>query len=158
MRFILIDRVDALTPGRDIVGVKSLSLSDEVFADHFPDHPLFPGTLVVEAMAQLGGCLVECSFHQRSAETRRAVLIQIIRAKFHAPCRPGDQLELRCTLASELDGAARVEGEVRVRDQAVAEATLDFRLLSVDSDRLHRHRRELYRTWMRQLDPTFPIR
>ena len=158
MRFILVDRVDALTPGREIVGVKSVSLSDEIFADHFPGHPLFPGTLVVEALAQLGGCLVECSFHHRSDETRRALLMQIIRAKFHAPCRPGDQLDLRCMLVSELDGAARVDGEVRVGNQPVAEATLDFRLLSVDSERLHQHRRELYRTWMSQLNPTFPIR
>jgi len=158
MRFILVDRVDALTPGKDIAGVRSLSPDDEVFADHFPDHPLYPGTLVVEALAQLGGCLVACSFHQNSLQTRRAVLMQIVRATFHAPCRPGDELPLRCSLVSELAGAARVDGKVRVRDEPVAEATLDFRLVSVDSERLHEQRRDLYRTWMQQLNPTFAIR
>jgi 3-hydroxyacyl-[acyl-carrier-protein] dehydratase len=158
MRFILVDRVDALTPGERIAGVKSIAMSEDVFADHFPDHPLFPGTLVVEALAQLGGCLVECTFHSRSEETRRAVLMQIERAKFHAPCRPGDQLEMTCTLASELEGASRVEAEARVRGERVAQATLDFRLVKVDSDRVHEQRRSLYRTWLSALRPSFPIR
>ena len=158
MRFILVDRVDALVPHESIAGIKNLSLSDDVFADHFPDHPLFPGTLIVESLAQLGGCLVECSFHQRSHETRRAVLVQIERAKFHAPCRPGDQLQLRCSLVSELEGAAQVDAEAAVKDQRVAQATLNFRLVQVESEKVHQQRRELYRTWMRDLNPGFPIR
>ena len=158
MRFILVDRVDALIPGESIAGVKNLAMSEDVFADHFPDHPLFPGTLVVEALAQLGGCLVECTFHSRSEETRRAVLMQIERAKFHAPCRPGDQIEMRCALTNDLEGASRVDAEARVRGERVAQATLDFRLVKVDSERVHQQRRELYRTWLSAIQPTFPIR
>jgi 3-hydroxymyristoyl/3-hydroxydecanoyl-(acyl carrier protein) dehydratase len=158
MRFILVDRVDALVAGERIEGVKNLAYSEDVFADHFPDHPLFPGTLIVEALAQLGGCLVECSFHRRSDETRRAVLVQIERAKFHAPARPGDQLRLRCTLASELEGAAQIDAEASVNGERVAQATLTFRLVSVDSERVHQQRRELYRSWMRNITPDCPIR
>ena len=158
MRFILVDRVDALVPGRSIAGVKNLALSEEIFADHFPDHPLYPGTLVVEALAQLGGCLAECSYHQHSADTRRAVLVQIERAKFHAPCRPGDQLDLRGTLVSEIEGAAQVDAQALVAGCRAVEATLNFRLVQVASESVHRSRQALYRTWMRAWNPEFPIR
>jgi 3-hydroxymyristoyl/3-hydroxydecanoyl-(acyl carrier protein) dehydratase len=158
MRFILVDRVDALVPGESITGVKNLALSEEVFAEHFPDYPLYPGTLVVEALAQLGGCLVECSYHQRSTDTRRAVLVQIERAKFHAPCRPGDQIAMRCTLVAEIEGAAQVEAQAHVGDQRAVQATLNFRLMQVESEHLHRSRRSLYRTWMRAWNPQFEIR
>ena len=158
MRFILVDRVDALVPGESISGVKNLALSEEVFAEHFPDHPLYPGTLLIEALAQLGGCLVECSFHQRSPETRRAVLVQIERAKFHGPCRPGDHIALRCNLVSELEGAAQVEAHAFVQQQRAVEATLNFRLVQVQAESVHQQRRALYQTWMRAWKPEFPIR
>ena len=154
MRFILVDRVEALEPGRFIEGVKNVAMSEDVFADHFPDNPLFPGTLIVEAMAQLGGCLAEFSFHAGSDETRRAVLMQVKEAKFHAPCRPGDQLRLRCDLASELQEVALVSALARVDGEKVASAQLTYRLVCVDSPRLHQHRQELYRTWLRDLDLT----
>jgi 3-hydroxyacyl-[acyl-carrier-protein] dehydratase len=152
MRFILVDRVDAVEPGRFIEGVKNVALSDDVFDDHFPDHPLFPGTLLVEAMAQLGGCLAELSFHAKSPETRRAVLMNIREARFHAPCRPGDQVAIRCELEGELEGAMRVAAQARVAGERVASADLTFRLVAVASPRLHEHRLGIYRTWMRSLD------
>jgi 3-hydroxyacyl-[acyl-carrier-protein] dehydratase len=153
MRFILVDRVEALEPGRFIEGVKNVALSEDVFDDHFPDNPLFPGTLIVEALAQLGGCLAEFSFHAASEGTRRAVLMQIKEAKFHAPCRPGDQLRLRCDLAGELQEVALISALARVGGEKVASAQLTFRLVAIDSPRLHQHRQSLYRTWMRDLDP-----
>jgi 3-hydroxyacyl-[acyl-carrier-protein] dehydratase len=152
MRFILVDRVDAIEPGRFIEGVKSVAMSEDYLADHFPDNPLFPGTLTVEAMAQLGGCLAEVTYHGASTETRRAVLMQIREAKFHAPCRPGDQLQMRCELVSELADVALVAAQAKVRGERVATAELTFRLVKVDSPKLHEHRRDLYRTWMRDLD------
>ena len=159
MRFILVDRIDQLVPGESIVGIKNLTLSDDVFEDHFPGHPVFPGTLMVEALAQLSGCLVECTFHARSDATRRAVLVQIERAKFHAPCGPGDQLQLRSKLVSEIEGtAAQVEAQAFSNDQCVTRATLNFRLVEVESETVHRQRRELYRTWMRNINPSFPVR
>ncbi|APV50706.1 hypothetical protein BWI17_14040 [Betaproteobacteria bacterium GR16-43] len=154
MRFILVDRVDALEPGRHIEGVKNVAMSEDVFADHFPDNPLYPGTLLVESLAQLGGCLAEFSFHAGSEETRRAVLMHIREAKFHAPCRPGDQLRMRCELTSELQEVALVSAVARVGEAKVATAELTFRLVRVDSPRLHEHRQALYRTWMRDLDTT----
>jgi 3-hydroxyacyl-[acyl-carrier-protein] dehydratase len=153
VRFYLVDRVSELQPGRLVRGVKNVAMSEDVLGEHFPDNPLYPGTLIVEALAQIGGFLVECSLREGAADPRRAVLGQIDRAKFHQPCRPGDQVELRCTLLSSLEGAAQVEGEATVQGSRAAHATLTFRMVKVDSEEVHRQRRSLYRLWTRHLDP-----
>jgi 3-hydroxyacyl-[acyl-carrier-protein] dehydratase len=158
MRFFLVDRVHELRPGELARGVKNLSLTEDLFQDHFPEHPVFPGTLLIEALAQLSGFLAECSFHQGSSETRRAVLAQIDKAKLHLPCRPGDQIELVARLASQLEGATQLEAEALVRGERAASATLTFRLLKVESDKLHEQRRALYQLWTRDLNLPFAIR
>ncbi len=153
MRFFLVDRVDAIAPGRSISGVKNLTLSDEVFFDHFPQFPTFPGSLLIEAMAQLGGLLAECSYHAEYPDTRRAVLAQVDRAQFHATCGPGDQLRLEGSLSSLLSAAARVDTTALRGSETVASAQLTFRLVSVDAPQLHRQRLELYALWTRHLSP-----
>ena len=157
MRFYFVDRVSELQPGRVARGIKNVAMSEDVLDDHFPDHPLYPGTLIVEALAQLGGFLVECSTREGASDRRRAVLGQIEKAKFHQACRPGDQVELRCTLLSVLEGAAQVEGEASVAGRRAAQATLTFRLVKVDSEEVHRQRTRLYRLWTRDLDLGFAI-
>lgn len=157
MRFLLVDRVDELQPGQYVRGVKNVTLSEDFLQDHFPDHPLYPGTLVVEALAQLGGFLVECSVRTGADDKRRAVLAQIEKAKFHQPCRPGDQIELRGRLVATLEGAAQIEGEALVAGKRAAHALLMFRLVSVESDNVHRQRRNLYEQWTRELNPQPPI-
>lgn len=161
MRFLLVDKVEEVIPGESIRGVKNVTLSEDFLADHFPDNPVFPGTLIIEALAQLGGFLAEATCNAGAAgegEARRAVLAQVDKAKFHRPCVPGDQIELRCRLASRLEGAAELEGEALVKGQKAAQAKLIFRLLRVDSEKVHAHRRELYRFWTRDLDLPWTIR
>ncbi|HZS68316.1 MAG TPA: 3-hydroxyacyl-ACP dehydratase FabZ family protein [Burkholderiales bacterium] len=157
MRFYCVDRVLEVRRGEFVRGVKNVALSDDVFNEHFPDNPLYPGTLIVEALAQVGGFLVECSMRHGAADLRRAVLAQIDKAKFHQPCRPGDQIELGCSLVSTLEGAARVEGEARVRGGLAAAATLTFRLVEVASEAVHAQRRQLYRLWTQDLNLGFAI-
>jgi len=157
MRFFLVDRVHELRPGAFVRGVKNVTLSEDFLGDHFPDNPLYPGTLIVEALAQLGGFLVECSALEGASDKRRAVLGQIDKAKFHSPCRPGDQIELRCTLVSALAGAAQIEGEASVQGKRAAQATLTFRLVKVDSESVHQQRRNLYRLWTQDLDQAIAI-
>jgi 3-hydroxyacyl-[acyl-carrier-protein] dehydratase len=91
MRYFLVDKVTAYTPGESASGVKSVTLSDEILHDHFPDYPILPGALIVEALAQLGGFALEID---SARPKERAILTQIERAKFHAPVGPGDQLRL----------------------------------------------------------------
>jgi 3-hydroxyacyl-[acyl-carrier-protein] dehydratase len=157
MRFFLVDRVDELKPGEIVRGVKNITLSDEILQDHFPENPVFPGTLIVEALAQIGGFLIEVTFNRDKDNVRRAVLGQIKEAKFYEPVKPGDQLELRCALSSTLDDAAQVEGEAHVRGRRVARATLTFVMRTVVSDKVHQQRREIYKIWTRELKPEFPI-
>jgi 3-hydroxyacyl-[acyl-carrier-protein] dehydratase len=157
MRFYCVDRVLEVRRGEFVRGIKNVALSEDVFDEHFPDNPLYPGTLIVEALAQVGGFLVECSTREGPSDPRRAVLGQIDKAKFHQPCRPGDQIELRCALVSTLEGAARVEGQACVQGEMAAHATLTFRLVKVESEQVHRQRRQLYRLWTRDLDLGFAI-
>lgn len=158
MRFLLVDKVEEVIPGESIRGIKNVTLSEDFLADHFPDHPVFPGTLIVEALAQLGGFLAEATCNAGESEARRAVLGQVDKAKFHRPCVPGDQIELRCRLVSRLEGAVELEAEALVKGQRAAQAMLIFRLLRVDSEKVHAHRRDLYRFWTRDLDLPWPIR
>ena len=157
VRFYLIDRVDEIHPGEGARGIKNIAMSDDILRDHFPENPIFPGTLIVESLAQLGGFLVEATFNKNKKDVRRAVLAQIEKAKFHEPCRPGDQLRLECRLVSSLEGAAQIEGEAQVNGTKVARATLTFVLRKVDSKAVHEQRKDLYKQWTRGLKLKFPI-
>jgi 3-hydroxyacyl-[acyl-carrier-protein] dehydratase len=150
MRFFLLDRVTSHVPGVSATGIKNVTLSDQVLHDHFPDYPVFPGTLVVEALAQLAGFLIEGG-DPDAAE--RAVLAQIEKAKFHSPAGPGDQLLLRAQVAQRLEAAAQVEAEASVGERCVARARLTFLLRRVESERLREQRRQLYAVWTRGLEP-----
>jgi 3-hydroxymyristoyl/3-hydroxydecanoyl-(acyl carrier protein) dehydratase len=157
MRFFLIDRVTELVAGERARGIKTVSLSDEVLHDHFPDYPVLPGALVLESAAQLGGFLVEMSVNKPGAPLLRAVLVQVDQARFHEPAGPGDTLEVTVTLDSTLAGAAQVAAEVRAGQRRIARATLTFVLRSIDSERVHEQRRALYRVWTRTLEPPITI-
>src|SRR6185295_4742030 len=89
MRYILLDRVTELEPGRRARGKKAITLTDDVLHDHFPDFPIYPGALLVEAAAQLAGFLLEKSRNQPGEPEARALLVQIDRTKFYRPARPG---------------------------------------------------------------------
>jgi 3-hydroxyacyl-[acyl-carrier-protein] dehydratase len=94
MRYYLLDKVTALVAGERASGVKCVTLSDEILHDHFPDYPMLPGALIVEAAAQLSGFLLELSFNAPDKPLVRAMLVQIERAKFYDPIAPGDTLAL----------------------------------------------------------------
>lgn len=150
MRYFLLDRVLELVPGERARGVKAVTLTDETLHDHFPDHPILPGALVIEAGAQLGGFLLEMS---GVPPRHRAVLVQIDKAKLKGPAIPGDRIVFDATLVSRLETAARVDVEAHVDDKPIARAQLTFMLQDVASERVHEQRRALYRIWTRDLDP-----
>jgi 3-hydroxymyristoyl/3-hydroxydecanoyl-(acyl carrier protein) dehydratase len=157
MRYFLLDKITSFEPGKRAGGIKCVTLTDEILHDHFPDHPLLPGALLVESMSQLGGFLVELSFHKGDGAIRRAVLAQIKDAKFHRGCKPGDRIELEATLESQLEDAARVAVVATVDREHVARAELVFVLRVVDSERVHEQRRNIYRVWTQDLNPPPPI-
>src|SRR6478735_1714109 len=81
MRYFLLDQITSFVPNESATGIKNVSLTDQVLHDHFPDYPILPGALIVEAMAQLSGFLLESG---DPAAPERAILAQIEKAKFHA--------------------------------------------------------------------------
>jgi 3-hydroxyacyl-[acyl-carrier-protein] dehydratase len=151
VRYFLLDRVTDVVPGESARGVKNVTLTDEVLHDHFPDYPILPGALVVEAMAQLGGFLLEVTVNAEDKPVVRALLVQIEKARFSSPAEPGDQIEITAKLGSVLDAAAQVECEATVRGQRIARAQLTFMLKAIDSERVHQQRRYLYRLWTKNL-------
>jgi 3-hydroxymyristoyl/3-hydroxydecanoyl-(acyl carrier protein) dehydratase len=153
MRYLLLDRITALEPPERATAVKCVSLADDVFADHFPGHPVMPGALVLEALAQLGGVLVEAA--QRAATPAagngaelHALLTMVDRARFRQMVRPGDRLELEalCTAAREEGG--QVRGLARVDGKLAAEADLTFAFARVDNPKLIARRREVLQIWL----------
>jgi 3-hydroxyacyl-[acyl-carrier-protein] dehydratase len=157
MRYFLIDKVTELVPGEMARGVKCVSLSDEILHDHFPDYPIMPGLLVLEASAQLGGFLLEMSLNRASEPLARALLVQIEKAKFHGTAGPGDRLDVRVTMGSTVGPAVEVATEVHVGQKRIAHAALRFVMQQIDSDRVHEQRRYLYGLWSRHLEDRKPI-
>lgn len=153
MRYYLIDRVTALTPGESARGIKCATLTDEILHDHFPDFPMLPGALIVEAGAQLSGFLLEMTFNAAGSPVVRAVLAQIQRAKFHQPVGPGDRMEIVATITGMRESSAQVDFEAQVDGREAARGTLTFVMRSIDSPRVHEQRRWIYALWTREMSP-----
>jgi 3-hydroxyacyl-[acyl-carrier-protein] dehydratase len=151
MRYFLIDKVTELVVGERARGVKNITLSDETLHDHFPDHPVMPGALILEAASQLAGFLLETTLNRASEPLRRALLVQVDLAKFHDFAGPGDQLDIAVTIGSLRDAAAQVTATVSAGPQRIAQANLTFVMKAIDSERVHEQRRYLYKLWTKDL-------
>ena len=116
--FLLVDRVDELVPGERIAGRKNVSINEPFFPGHFPGHPIMPGVLVVEAMAQLCGILAFKTRGNRPDQGYLHYLAGIDDVRFKRPVVPGDTLALAGKIVSsrrqlmKLDCEARVDGEL----------------------------------------------
>ena len=151
MRYILVDRITELVPGVRARGRKAVTLTDEVLHDHFPDFPIYPGALLIEAAAQLGGFLLEKSRNQPGAPEQRALLVSVERAKFYRPAQPGDCVELFAELGPSLDTAAKIAVGADIDGVECMRGALTFMLQRIESERLAAQRNYLYELWTRPL-------
>jgi 3-hydroxymyristoyl/3-hydroxydecanoyl-(acyl carrier protein) dehydratase len=139
MRFELVDRIDELQKGAYAIGTKCISLSDDVFEHHFPGQPVFPGSLLIESMAQFGGALLELSLRERLAFCPRCVL-SMVKAKFREMVLPGDTLKLRADVLSVHEEAAQVRCSCSCEDGLRCEAELTYVILRIDDPTLQASR------------------
>jgi len=124
--FLLVDRVISLDEGENIVSFKNVSISEPVFEGHFPGHPIYPGVMILEGLAQAGGLLAFQSMGLTKEEVKNKVVyfMSIDKAKFRKPVRPGDRLEYRVSVIKRKGAIWMLSGKAYVDDVLVSEAEL----------------------------------
>src|SRR5258705_8206400 len=123
--FLLIDRVIELERKKRIVALKNVTFNEPFFQGHFPDKPIMPGVLIVEAIAQAGGALLLTEVPNR--DELLMVFTGIERARFRRPVVPGDQLRIEVEVLAWRMTAARLEGKSYVGDKLAAAAIVTLR-------------------------------
>ena len=118
--FLLVDRITELEIGERAVGIKNVTANEPLFQGHFPDRPIFPGVLVLEALAQTAAVLV-CLTFNISGETSDIYFMSIDKAKFRKPVVPGDTLEMHVRVLRSHREVQKFAGETRVDGIVVAE-------------------------------------
>lgn len=125
--FLLVDRITELTPGEYVEGLKNISISEPVFQGHFPGHPIYPGVMIIEGMAQAGGVLAFKSMDvssQEEIENKVVYFMSIDNAKFRAPVTPGDQLVYKISVIKNKGAVWQLDAKAYVDDKVVAQAEL----------------------------------
>ncbi|MEN9654907.1 MAG: (3R)-hydroxymyristoyl-[acyl-carrier-protein] dehydratase [Chlamydiota bacterium] len=127
--FLLVDRVLHIDlEQNEIIGLKHVTVNEPFFQGHFPDVPIMPGVLILEALAQTGGILV----HQKGYDKKIAVLLNVAGAKFRKPVVPGDALHLHAKGLHISGNGGKIQAKAVVGDNVVVEAELSFALVSKD--------------------------
>ena len=120
--FLLVDRITDVVKNETLTGYKNVSISENVFQGHFPGHPIYPGVMILEGMAQAGGILAFQSMDMTKEEAAQKVVyfMSIDKAKFRAPVKPGDKLEYRISVMKQKGAIWMLKGEAFVDDKMVS--------------------------------------
>ncbi len=120
--FLLVDKIAEFETGKSILGIKNVTINEPFFQGHFPEHPIMPGVLILEAMAQVGG--VYAVLAKEVGENQVPYFVGIDKAKFRKPVLPGDVLYLNLELLKVRRGIYLFKAIATVNDKVVAEAEL----------------------------------
>ena len=129
MRFILVDRIQALEPGKSIKAEKTLSPDEELFKDHFPGFPVVPGVLLTEMMAQAAGKCLDAERRPRG----KPMLVQIRSASFREWVRPGETAQIFATVSGSQNDVATARCHVEVAGRKVCSADLLFAFMPAET-------------------------
>ncbi len=148
MRWHFIDRIDELIPGEMARGRKGVAGSEDYFADHFPDFPVLPGVIQIEALAQLAGKLIEVTVFTQQKRWVWPILSMVRKAKFRRFVRPGDPLILKVKLDQLRDESAvcKVSTEVDGKRMSEAQIVFVFNPDNLDTDAAQARLEKLERT------------
>ncbi len=121
--FLLVDKVIDVVPGESATGIKNVTINEPFFPGHFPQKPVMPGVLILEAMAQTAGVLA-INFLGDDAKGKVIYFMAIDGAKFRKPVGPGDQLHMKVTKIRGKGAVWKFDGKAYINDELVTEATL----------------------------------
>ena len=127
--FLFVDRIIDIEPGIKAVGIKNVTINEEFFQGHFPGHPIMPGVLIIEALAQVAGVL---AFRSGISEGKSVYFMSIDKAKFRKPVVPGDQLRLEISILQQRGNVWKFSGSAVVEEKVVAEA--EFTAMVTDKE------------------------
>lgn len=124
--FLLVDKIVEMTAGHKAVGIKNVTINEHFFVGHFPGHPVMPGVLILEALAQVGGVLM---LSRKENKNKIAYFMTIENAKFRQPVHPGDQLRLEAEVLKLRSRTGQCSGKAYVGDKLVCEAEVKFAIV-----------------------------
>jgi 3-hydroxyacyl-[acyl-carrier-protein] dehydratase len=129
--FLLIDKMVNVVDGESCVGIKNVTSNEPFFPGHFPNHPVFPGVLIIEAMAQTAAALVVHTLGD-SAKGKVVYFMSVQEAKFRKPVEPGDVLRLHCAVERKRGSVYRFNAVAMVGETKVADATYSAMIMQED--------------------------
>ncbi len=125
--FLLVDRVVKIEPSKYIEAYKNVTIGEQIFQGHFPEHPVYPGVMIIEGMAQAGGVLAFKSMDesgQESTKDKVVYFMSIDKAKFRSPIKPGDKLVYKLNVLKHKGSIWVLKGEAYVDGKLTAQAEL----------------------------------
>jgi len=122
--FLLVDRIIEVEGQQRIVGIKNVTINEPFFQGHFPGHPIMPGVLIIEAMAQVGGMLLMGFFEGQNVEDKVVYFMSLDNVKFRRPVVPGDQIRFELEMVQFRGKTCKMKGVGFVDGQVVAEADM----------------------------------
>jgi beta-hydroxyacyl-ACP dehydratase FabZ len=121
--FLLVDRILEIEDGKRVVGIKNVTINEPFFQGHFPGHPIMPGVLIIEAMAQTGGMLL-MGMVGEPYDRKVVYFISLDNVKWRRPVKPGDQLRMELEMLQIRGPVCKMRGVARVDGDVVAEADM----------------------------------
>ena len=132
--FLLIDRVEELSIGESIKAYKNVTYNEQIFQGHFPGHPIYPGVMIIEGLAQAGGVLAFKSMEKDGVDLSDKVVyfMSIDNAKFRNPVRPGDKLEYCISVIKHRGRIWVLKGEAYINNGATLAAQAELQAMIMD--------------------------
>lgn len=127
--FLLVDKVVEMEPGQKIVAIKNVTTNEPFFQGHFPEYPVMPGVLIVEALAQAAGI---CTASAQAEKDKLGLFAGIEAMRFKKPVFPGDTLKLEAEILSSKLGVIKAKVRATVEDKVAAEGEIKFAMVKVE--------------------------